>query len=155
MVRRLIWLRNPKDFQLSVWDGVSPGSSVCIWKGKTDGWSLLAKGRGSRSCVLVALIICSVCSVNCCSMRGLFDFRMFVSHGSHFLIICLESEFWDGDITGRESPGWGNSWFRTWSLWRLSRGGKKVIRRRRLVLHRVHFLHFAIVLVKKDVVTRF
>ena len=91
-------------------------SIACISNGKMEGCSMLAKGRGSRSCVLVALIICCECNVNCYSMREFLDFRMFVSHGSHLFIICLESAFWDGDITGRESPGWGNSWFRTWVL---------------------------------------
>jgi hypothetical protein len=43
-------------------DGVSPDSMTCISKGRIDGWSLLEKGRGSRSCVLVARIICCECN---------------------------------------------------------------------------------------------
>ena len=115
-VHRLIWLRNPRGFQLRDRDGGSPGSIAYISKGKTDRWSLLAKGRGSRSCVLVALVICCVWRANCWSIRELFDFRVFVSHGSHFFIIYLDIARWEGGMTGRESPGWGNSWFRTWAL---------------------------------------
>ncbi len=88
-------------------------------------WSLLSAGRGSRSCVLVALVICCVWRVKCWRIRELFDFRMFVSHGSHFFIIYLEIPRWEGGMTGRKSPGWGNSWFRAWVLWRLSRGGNR------------------------------
>ncbi len=128
LVRHLVWLRNPRGFQVRDRDGGSPGSDTYISKGKTDGWSILAKGRGSRSCVLVAVIICCVWKTNCFHtrilhwrIRKLFDFHMFVSHGSHFFIIYLEIARWDGGMTGRESPDWGNSWFRGWSLWRLSR----------------------------------
>ncbi len=114
-----------KKSQLRDHDGGSPGSIVYISKDKTDKWSLLARGRGSRSCVLVALIICCVWKANCWSIRGLFDLSVFVSHDSHFFIIWLEIARWEGGLTGRESPGWGNSWFRTWALWRLSRGGNR------------------------------
>jgi hypothetical protein len=48
-----------------VWDGGSPESYVYIWNGKTDTWSLLVKGNGSRSCVLVVLIICCVWKTTC------------------------------------------------------------------------------------------
>jgi hypothetical protein len=106
LVCLLIWLRNPRGFQHRDRDGGSPGSIVYISKGKTDGWSLLVKGRGSRSCVLVTLVICYVWKANYWSIRELFDFRMFVSHGSHFFIICLEIARWEGGMTGRESPGW-------------------------------------------------
>jgi hypothetical protein len=40
LVRHLIWLRNPRGFQLRDHDGGSPGSMTYISKGKTDGWSL-------------------------------------------------------------------------------------------------------------------
>ena len=72
LVRHLIWLRNPKGFHFRVRDGGSPGSSAYISNGKTDGWSLLSKGNGSRSCVLVSLIIRIICCVwksNCWSIR--------------------------------------------------------------------------------------
>jgi hypothetical protein len=53
-------MRNPRGFQFRVRVGVSPGSSAYISNGKTDVWSLLVKGNGSRSCVLVALLVCYV-----------------------------------------------------------------------------------------------
>jgi hypothetical protein len=64
MVRRLIWLRNHRELHFRMRDGVSPVSMTCISKGRMDGWSLLAKGPGSRSWVLVVLIICWECSVS-------------------------------------------------------------------------------------------
>jgi hypothetical protein len=86
---------------------------------------LLFCWRGSRSCVLVVLIICCVWRANRWSIRELFDFHKFNSQGSHFFNICLERALYDGGITGLASPGWGNSWFHTWALWRVSRGGNR------------------------------
>jgi hypothetical protein len=37
LVRRLIWMRNPRGFQVRDRDGGSPGSIAYISKGKTDG----------------------------------------------------------------------------------------------------------------------
>ena len=90
MVRRLIWLRNPKGLHFRTRNGVSPGSMTCISKGRIDGWSLLAKSRGSRSWVLVGRITCCECNVNCCSMRGFLDFCMFFSHVSHLFIMSSQ-----------------------------------------------------------------
>jgi hypothetical protein len=94
LVRRLIRLRNPRGFQLRDRNGGSPDSIVYVSKGKTVGWSLLVRGRGSRSCVLVTLVICCVWRANYWSIRELFGFLVFVSHGSHFFIIWLEITRW-------------------------------------------------------------
>jgi hypothetical protein len=64
-------MRNPRGFQFRVRVGVSPGSSAYISNGKTDVWSLLVKGNGSRSCVLVALLVCYVSKVSCWSILDL------------------------------------------------------------------------------------
>jgi hypothetical protein len=65
LVRRLIWLRNSKGFQVKVW--VPPGSNAYISWDRTDTWSLLSKGRGSRPYVLVSFIVCCVWEANCWS----------------------------------------------------------------------------------------
>ena len=48
LVQHLIWLKNPKGFQVNLRVGISPspGSIAVISKGKTNVWKLSTQGRG-------------------------------------------------------------------------------------------------------------
>ncbi len=114
-------------------------------------------GRGSRSCVLVSFIFYCVWKTNCWIILWLLDFWMFVFQDSHFLIISLEFrkdtwQRWQDRLTiirqldfntqridpairfpyttGRESPGWGDSWFYMLFFWSPSRRNSESLSQR-------------------------
>ena len=112
-VRRLMWLRKSKGFQVSVLEGFPLGSITVISWSSMDSWVLFTQGLGSRSWIVVVLMDGCVWKTNCWIILWLFDFPVLVVQDSQFLMICLDSVRCDGDKTARESPGWGRSWIRT------------------------------------------
>ncbi len=82
---------------------------LCLTILQMNSWTLSVQDLGSRSWTLETLMVSCLWKSNCYSILWLFDFPMFVVQGSHFLMICLDSVYCDGDMTGRESPDWGRS----------------------------------------------
>ncbi len=117
----LVWLvcvhtHTHKSVQMPSCDMKTSPCWQCAWS---------AQGRGIRSWTLVAGILFCTWEANCWSILVLLDFLIFVFQISQVLIICIDRTRWDGGITGRESPGWGGSWFRTLVLCRYWRGGNR------------------------------
>ena len=104
--------RKVKDFQVKVRVRFSPGSLVVISKVKTGTWKMSVQGRGQVLPYMSSGSFFVTWEDNWWSILWLLDFWMFVFQTSQFHIIYLDRTCcqWDGDITGRESPGWVVSW---------------------------------------------